>query len=482
MHIEIALNQLVSTLAILVHHQPIATGNEVTRLLRHECLDGPLVRVRTAHRYFRQSLLEIAQEHHALFQTSPIARVHHGQRRAAAAQLEHALASGHGVNGDDKLDIVVSGFGTIAGLQLPNGTVSLYTQGSDVTQWSKQAIVADTAGYKFPNTTSLHDIDGDNDLDVVLPVGFLPCSAIPGGTPCGALLWFEQDGGNWIEHTLVPNGNELFYHHAEIVDFDGDGIVDLVTVAEKAAGMLPPSPSKAEVQWFKGTASGDRFETTPRVLGEGLGSVPTVTDIDGDGDLDIASAEFFHEGGSFAWFERTEDPSQSNPSGTFVRHVINDDSGPSIELKIVPDLYGDGITRAVGSNHTNTAKQPPDAQQEALFVFDIPSDPTQPWPKTQISTGIQSVPGSPFAPQGAPGIFDVGDVDGDGDKDIIASGDGDPRVFWLEQTPMGWFTRVLQENLAQAGGLAIVDLDGDGKNEIVVTGYEANAAYVYVRD
>jgi hypothetical protein len=116
-------------------------------------------------------------------------------------------------------------------------------------------------------------------------------------------------------------------------------------------------------------------------------------------------------------------------------------------------------------------------------VLDIPADPKQPWPKTAITSGIKSVPGMPIAPMAAPGIFGAGDIDGDGDIDILLSGDGDPRVFWLQQNGPGDFTQhVLEQDLGQAGGMLVVDLNGDGKNELVVTGYEDNKVYVYERN
>jgi lipoprotein-releasing system permease protein len=135
-----------------------------------------------------------------------------------------------------------------------------------------------------------------------------------------------------------------------------------------------------------------------------------------------------------------------------------------------------------GTNSANTSKMPPDPQESAILVFDKPAEPTKPWKKTQISKGIKSAPGSPFSPQAAPGIFGHGDIDGDGDIDLLVSGDGDPRVFWLEQKAPGqWETHVLEKNLAQAGGMVVTDLDGDGKNELIVTGYEANSIFVYTR-
>jgi hypothetical protein len=42
-------------------------------------------------------------------------------------------------------------------------------------------------------------------------------------------------------------------------------------------------------------------------------------------------------------------------------------------------------------------------------------------------------------------------------------------------------THVLETQLKQAGGMKVVDFDGDGKNELLVTGYEANSVRVYIR-
>ncbi len=174
------------------------------------------------------------------------------------------------------------------------------------------------------------------------------------------------------------------------------------------------------------------------------------------------------------------DPVASSPDA-----VPDDgDAGPSIMLAFVDDLYGDGVTRAIGSNHTNTRRNPPDERESAIVVFDIPEDPAQPWPKHQISTGIVSRAGDLHTNRyDAPGIFGTGDVDGDGDVDVVVAGDGDPRVFWLEQTSPGEFTtHVLQDQIGQAGGMVISDLDHDGKSEIIVTGWEKDVVYIFERD
>lgn len=65
---------------------------------------------------------------------------------------------------------------------------------------------------------------------------------------------------------------------------------------------------------------------------------------------------------------------------------------------------------------------------------------------------------------------------------MAVSGDGDDRVFWLEQTRKGcWLTHTLMTGVGQAGALAIADIDKDGKLDIVVPVYEKNALYVLSR-
>ncbi len=379
------------------------------------------------------------------------------------------------MNGDGKLDVVVSSFGQI-GLSVPAGEVHVLLQGADIRSWTAQPAVGAADGVKFPNLTTPVDIDGDGDLDLVVPGGFLVCTAIPFSPPCGTLGWWEAAPSGWVRHDIIAPGAELFYHHAEVVDFDGDGILDVVTVGE-AKGSGFGGMDRAVTQWFKGTQGANRFESMPREVGNGLGSIPAVRDVDGDGDLDVLGAEFFVSGESFAWFERT-----SSQPLQFQKHVIDDASGPAIMLAWVPNLYGDGVQRALGTNHVNTAKNPPDPQAEAVIVLTPPADPRQHWTKSTISSGIQSVPGSRFAPQAAPGIFAYGDLDGDGDLDVVVSGDGDPRVLWLEQLPgMQWAQHVLEAQMPQAGGLNVVDLDGDGRAEIVLADYSGNAVYVYRR-
>ena len=130
---------------------------------------------------------------------------------------------------------------------------------------------------------------------------------------------------------------------------------------------------------------------------------------------------------------------------------------------------------AIGSNHTNPEENP-EEPPAAVYLYEQPEDPTQPWARTRISGPITARPGRGSL---APGVLGVSDFDGDSDLDIVVSGDGDERVFIYEQQGGSFVEHVLEEVLGQAGGMKFADFDGDGRDELLLTGYEADAIYLY---
>mgnify|MGYP001303893816 CR=1 FL=1 len=391
---------------------------------------------------------------------------------------------------DGNLDIISCEYGP-SGFSNTSmeGKIQIYYGTGNIATWNKQQLDTGTA-VKFPHPPVVADVDGDTDLDLIIPGGFLACEANPLGGPCGTIFWMENKGGTWERHDIVPMGDPSFYFGIEYVDFDGDGIKDIVTTAEKFTKNMMGSITAREEKllWFKGTDSGIRFDTTKRFISENHGGpFSRVIDIDEDGDLDIVTAQYFIDPAaqpSFVWLERVA-------IDNWTPHAINNDSGEGFQINIVDDLYGDGVRRAVGTNHTNTAANSSSAM-EGLFVFDIPEDPTQPWTKKLISDGIKSRKGSSMAPMAAPGVFGIGDLTGNGLMDIALSGDGDARIFWYQQTSAGEFTQHViggepvgsqpeapNSQFGQAGGMKIVDLDDDGQSELIVTLYESNKLIIY---
>jgi len=390
------------------------------------------------------------------------------------------------INNDGYQDVVVCHYGPPTNMSM-NGRIDIYWGTGDITKWTRETLNLGR-DVKFPHPVHIEDLNGDGKKDMIVPAGFLACESNPlGGGSCGWLFWLENKDGVWNRHDIVPFGNELFFFAVAVVDLDGDGITDLLTNGSYMKKSLFGDAEKKEVlMWFKGTNTPTRFETTPKIINEGSGGVfPVPYDITGNGKLDVAAGQYFvkdpSKEGSFVWFEHKS-------IDNWEKHIINSDSGEGFMLEIIEDLYGDGVTRAVGTNHVNTTDNPK-GPAEGVFVFDIPEDPTQPWTKKNISTGIKSRKSPMTGPQAAPGLFGYGDISGNGLTDLVVSGDGDSRVFWFEQKTKGEFTQhtldgiagqeIMKSEFGQAGGMKIVDLDNDGYNEIIVTSYEANKIYIY---
>ncbi|MFJ3666860.1 FG-GAP repeat domain-containing protein [Streptomyces sp. NPDC090106] len=392
--------------------------------------------------------------------------------------------------GGPRKELVVTGFGRFTtvpgGPPVPPaaGRLALYQQnGADLDTWSKRLVFDTDAGIPFPNEPALADVDGDRDQDIVVPGGFFRCTTL-----CGSLTWWEhRRGGTWKRHDIVaPGSSDLFYHRAVVVDFDKDGRKDLVTVGESSTPVTrtpDEPPAAAWIQVFRGVDGPERFSTEPVDLAPGGGALPVVADVDRDGDLDVASAQYFEPGAAFMWAERTGRPSAAHPLGDFTPHVIDTTQGRAIQLRAVRNLYGDGRTVWVGSNHTNTAFPPGSAEPPSQVVsFTVPADPRGPWAPTALSEGIVA---RGRAGQAAPGVFGSGDMDGDRDTDLLVSGDGDDRLFWLEQRRDHTFaTHVLATGAGQAGGAVVTDLDRSrpARNEAVFTVFESDSVMVWSRD
>ena len=420
-------------------------------------------------------------------------------------------------------DIVTSGYGSLDSLGRPltGGTLQVYRPGATLEDWTKVPVFGPEAELYFPNATTISDMDGDGDGDIIVPAGhfFGTDPTAPEQRNTGAIVWFENQGPTraFVRHDVITN-QPGSYHGVQHVDLDGDGIRDIVSVSEEAREAGSQVDDTIETQFFKGNPDGT-FRA-PVALADVGGSQPVVADVDGDGDLDIASSRYFdplrgagegYPAPTFLWLENGDRDGTLTSTDFTVRTIATlGDVGMGFQIRPVPDFRKRGKVSWIGTNHVNRCTfsilLPDFAWPEQVIEFIPGADITQPWKRRSLSdpdTPVEPCPAdygtnrdsypvfsdaitSRYGPgQGAPGVFGYGDIDSDGDIDLAVSGEGDRRLWWIESMADGDTTlhqlTADGEYFGQAGGAAVVDLDGDGVNELVFSSFDTDTLAFWTR-
>ena len=297
--------------------------------------------------------------------------------------------------------------------------------------------------------------------------------------------------------------------HIQPTDFDGDGLLDFM-VADLGS-FLPMDHDRGAIVWLRGRKDGTWVPMS-------LGGWPRVSDvqpvdIDGDGRLDLAVAAFGWRRSGNLTLLRNETKDYDEPS--FSPFLLDPRTG-SIHTPPV-DLNGDGRMDLVvlfAQEHETVVAYLNTGQGFAMTPQTIYAAPHPNWG----SSGIQVVDldgdgdldvilthgdtfddtilkpyhgivwlenrGSfPFAAHTLakmPGVHRAvaGDIDGDGDLDIVAcalvsssepAAQRLPALVWLEQTSRGVFERhTISQGLPTHATCDVGDIDGDGDLDIVV--------------
>ena len=397
------------------------------------------------------------------------------------------------MDGDGVMDIWLS---TLVEVNVgpPNetsrGALRLFTSdtGTLAGPWSENVVIAttDPEGFPFINNPQVYDVDEDGIDDIIVQTGFLT-------TRGGAHFW--QKGPEYTErnyfdllHT-TKNANDMwhYWHESEQLDLDKDGDLDIVTTSAASQSLTNPlgSPNGEErlkVEWYENDGTGS---FTWHEIMQGTGGVFMKTyDVDSDGDEDIVLSNFFQQDGlaHVSWLENIEAPSADNSfAGVWQEHSIDNTIGLGYHL-IFTDIDQDGKDELLIGNHNN--QNDPRHQDDqgnlisppGIFYFEIPNDPknVSQWEKVVIDDTLEvTISASNPASQGVPGIFDVGDVNGDGLTDIAVPGDGNNDLYvYLKQSNNTWQRTVIDNGLT-FGMAKIADIDGDGTNEIIAANHNA---------
>jgi hypothetical protein len=224
-----------------------------------------------------------------------------------------------------------------------------------------------------------------------------------------------------FKYLEIGHTDQMLLGQSSLADLDKDGDQDLIV-----------GSSGSFVWWYEYTP-GDKWKM--HLIGEDVLSDRggTAIDVDDDGLIDQVS------GGT--WYRNPgikQDTWERYENGVIYSYD-----------NVAGDLNGDGFPELVAIS-----------PQEGLFVYFIGTNPEKKWKKYKLDDGV---PGG-IAPKG------IGDIDSDGDMDIVRSdvwydnvnGDG---TKWNIHRTLGYVQS--QGEFARSARIYITDMDGDKDMDVI---------------
>jgi hypothetical protein len=347
-----------------------------------------------------------------------------GATLSTTASDVSSLAVGD-LNGDGDLDVV----GALPG---SNEIVRWRNQGCPGTSWSSATVASLSTA---PVDVALGDVDRDGRPDVV--------AALP---DADTVAWYRNSGaGAWPQTTIRDSVEGVT--DVAVGDVDRDGWLDVASAASV----------DTELAWWKNPGAGTTWGKV-RITGDLTPVDVQLADIDGDGDLDLLSAsgsgneallwwENTRADGS-RWTEHTIDGAPGTP-----RAIVAFDRGPDGDVDIASASFLLGGVRLYENASTHRSGLLSDGGS-ALHLDSL----------------------------GEVADWEVGDLDGDGRPDLVVTGrdvaTSDAVVSWMRNLgpnddgamELATSQQISIETVYGYEDLAVGDLDGDGDLDVLIGG------------
>ena len=282
------------------------------------------------------------------------------------------------------------------------------------------------------------DLDGDGDPDVLSVDSYNDTVA-----------WHENRLNDGINNDFNP-AQQVISTAADGVlsvhaaDIDGDGDVDV----------LSASDADDTIAWYENRLNdgvNNDFNPAQQVISTAADGADSVfaADLDGDGDQDVLSASYGDD--TIAWYENR------------LNDGINNDFNPTQQVI---------STAADGANSVFAADLDGDGDQDVLSAsYD---DDKIAWYENRLNDGINNDfnPAQNVISTTADLAITVSaaDVDGDGDLDVLSASRADHKIAWYENTTgTGVFSaeKVINASAVQAKCVTTGDVDGDGDLDVL---------------
>ncbi|WP_431109263.1 T9SS type A sorting domain-containing protein [Winogradskyella poriferorum] len=283
-----------------------------------------------------------------------------------------------------------------------------------------QIIISNNADYA--NSVYAKDLDGDGDIDV-----------LSASTSDNKLAWYENTDGFGSfgpEQIIVSNFSKAYSVHSE--DLDGDGDMDVLG-----------SSRYVGVKWYENLDGNGSFGSGQNIASSAFSFSVNTSDIDNDGDMDVV---YSNRDWATGWCENTDG------QGTFVNHLITN-AGSGNSNAIAKDIDDDGYLD--------------------LITSDIDNDEIR-WYKSLDGQGNfgegRIMPLTVDGPQ----AIHCSDLDGDGDKDLLSISSGDKKIAWFENNEGNFnLQRTIVTNASENNYIGVNnsiysgDIDGDGDEDVL---------------